>query len=67
MKLIFIILLTLIKKLILDNFNLTFEPGKKIAIVGDSGCGKSTTINLIERLYDITGGQLLIDGIEINK
>ena len=67
MKLIFIILLTLIKKLILDNFNLTFEPGKKIVIVGGSGCGKSTNVNLIERLYDITGGQLLIDGIEINK
>ena len=55
------------KKLILDNLNLTFEPGKKIALVGESGCGKSTTVNLIERLYDITGGQLLIDGIEINK
>ena len=55
------------KKLILENLNLTFEPGKKIALIGESGCGKSTTVNLIERLYDITGGQLLIDGIEINK
>ena len=55
------------KKLILDNLNLAFEPGKKIAIVGESGCGKSTNVNLIERLYDITGWQLFIDGIEINK
>ena len=41
--------------------------GKKIALVGEFGCGKTTTINLIERLHDITGGQLLIDGIEIKK
>ena len=55
------------QRLILNDINLTFEQGKKIALVGESGCGKSTTVNLIERLYDITGGQLLIDGIEINK
>ena len=55
------------KKLILDGINLTFEPGKKIALVGESGCGKSTIVNLIERLYDITEGQLLIDGVEIKK
>ena len=55
------------QRLILENLNLTFEPGKKIALIGESGCGKSTTVNLIERLYDITGGQLLIDGIEIQK
>jgi len=55
------------KKVILDNFNLTIEPGKKIAIVGESGCGKSTTINLIERLYDPIEGEILIDGINIKK
>ena len=38
------------KRLILDGLNLVFEPGKKIALVGESGCGKSTTVNLIERL-----------------
>ena len=43
------------QRLILNNINLTFEPGKKIALVGESECGKTTTINLIERLYDITG------------
>ena len=54
-------------KVILDNFNLTIEPGKKIAIVGESGCGKSTTINLIERLYDVNSGEILIDGVNIKK
>ena len=55
------------KRLILNGIDLVFEPGQKVALVGESGCGKSTTVNLIERLYDITGGQLLIDGIEIHK
>ena len=36
-------------------------------MVGESGCGKSTTVNLIERLYDICGGELLIDGLDIRK
>ena len=40
---------------------------KKIALVGHSGCGKSTMANLLLRLYDLTGGSLLIDGIDIRK
>ena len=55
------------KKKVLNDIDLVFEPGKKVAIVGESGCGKSTIVNLIERLYDITGGQILIDGLEIKK
>ena len=55
------------QRLILNGIDLVFEPGQKVALVGESGCGKSTTVNLIERLYDITGGQLLIDGIEISR
>ena len=55
------------KRLILNGIDLLFEPGKKVALVGESGCGKSTTVNLIERLYDITGGELLIDGLDIRK
>ena len=54
-------------KLILSNINLIFEPGKKVAIVGESGCGKSTIVNLIERLYDATDGQILIDGIDVKN
>ena len=55
------------KRIILNEIDLVFEPGKKVAIVGESGCGKSTTVNLIERLYDISGGDLLIDGLDIKK
>ena len=53
------------QRLILDNLNLIFEPGKKVALVGESGCGKSTTVNLMERLYEPNEGQILVDGIEI--
>jgi ABC-type multidrug transport system fused ATPase/permease subunit len=38
---------------------------KKIALVGHSGCGKSTIASLLLRMYDVTGGQLLIDGVDI--
>ena len=55
------------KRLILNGIDLLFEPGKKVALVGESGCGKSTTVNLIERLYDICGGELLIDGLDIRR
>ena len=55
------------KRKILNNLSMTFEPGKKIALVGESGCGKSTIVNLIERLYEPTEGTILIDGIEIYK
>ena len=51
------------KRKVLDKINLVFEPGKKVAIVGESGCGKSTIANLIESLYDITEDEILIDGI----
>ena len=55
------------KKLILNEMNLCFEPGKKIALLGHSGCGKTTVVNLIERLYDVTEGEILIDGMDIRK
>ena len=44
------------KKKILEGLSLTIEPGQKVALVGESGCGKSTTINLIERLYEANKG-----------
>ena len=55
------------KKLILNGMNLNLDSGKKIALIGQSGCGKTTVVNLIERLYDITGGEILLDGIDIRK
>ena len=52
---------------ILDDLNLVIEPGQKVALVGESGCGKSTTVNLIERLYEPTSGEVLLDGVNIKK
>ena len=54
------------KKLI-EDFNLHAEPGKRIAIVGPTGCGKTTFINLLMRFYDVTGGTISIDGHPINE
>ncbi|MBP5598573.1 MAG: ABC transporter ATP-binding protein, partial [Pseudobutyrivibrio sp.] len=52
------------KKLI-ENLNIKVEPGQKVAIVGPTGAGKSTIINLLMRFYDIDSGQILIDGRDI--
>ena len=52
------------QKLITD-FNLSVEYGKKVAIVGPTGCGKTTLINLLMRFYDVRGGSITIDGTDI--
>ncbi|KAJ1935364.1 hypothetical protein FBU59_005409, partial [Linderina macrospora] len=52
---------------ILKGFNLEIKPGQKVALVGESGCGKSTTIGLIERFYDPAQGDVLIDGVNIKE
>ena len=52
---------------VLDNINLSIEKGKMIALVGSSGAGKSTLADLVPRFHDITGGELLIDGINIKE
>lgn len=54
-------------KLVLKNINLKIESGKTLAIVGYTGSGKSTLVNLIARLYEVSEGKLLIDGIDIKK
>ncbi len=52
---------------IIDNFNLTINPGEKVGLIGRSGAGKSTLINLLLRLYDTEKGQILIDGQAIDQ
>ena len=52
---------------IIDNFSLTVKKGEKIAIIGETGAGKTTIIKLLTRLYDINSGEIKIDGININE
>ena len=52
------------KKLI-EDFNLSVKPGQRIAIVGPTGCGKTTLINLLMRFYDVNEGKIKVDGHEI--
>lgn len=52
---------------VLTDFNITIEPGKKIALVGESGVGKSTISLLIPRFYDVTSGEILIDDTNIKN
>ena len=54
------------KKLI-ENFNLHVSPGKRIAIVGPTGCGKTTFINLLMRFYDVNGGTISVDGHPVKE
>ncbi|MBP6778617.1 MAG: ABC transporter ATP-binding protein, partial [Piscinibacter sp.] len=53
------------KRKVLDDFSLAVRPGEKIGLVGRSGAGKSTVVNLLLRLYDVEGGRILIDGQDI--
>lgn len=53
------------KQKLITDFNFTAHPGQKIAIVGPTGCGKTTLINLLIRFYDTTKGSILIDGTDI--
>jgi ATP-binding cassette subfamily B protein len=50
---------------VLDRVSFTAQPGQTIAIVGPTGAGKTTIINLIPRFYDVTGGAVLIDGVDV--
>ena len=50
---------------IINNLSLIIKPGQKIGIVGSSGCGKTTIIQLLERFYDVSEGEILLDGVSI--
>ena len=52
---------------VLQNFNLKITAGERIAICGSSGGGKSTIVQLLERFYDLSQGELLIDNINIKE
>lgn len=51
---------------LIENFNLTVKPGERVAIVGPTGCGKTTLINLLMRFYDVNSGKISVDGKNIN-
>ena len=51
---------------VLENFSLTVRPGEKIGLVGRSGAGKSTVVNLLLRFFDLEGGRILIDGQDVS-
>lgn len=50
---------------VLENINLTAEPGEMVAILGATGAGKSTLVNLVPRFYDVSAGRILIDGVDL--
>lgn len=52
---------------VLSEINLTVEPGKTVAILGATGSGKTTLVNLVPRFYDVTAGKILLDGIDIRR
>ena len=54
-------------KSLIEDFNLQVEPGMRIAIVGPTGCGKTTFINLLMRFYDVNSGKICIDGKPIDE
>ena len=53
------------EKKLIENLNLTVQPGQHVAIVGPTGCGKTTLINLLMRFYDVNSGKIGVDGTDI--
>ena len=52
---------------LIENFNLEVKPGQRVAIVGPTGCGKTTVINLLMRFYDVNSGSIRVDGTDIRE
>ncbi|MCI6375699.1 MAG: ABC transporter ATP-binding protein/permease [Clostridiales bacterium] len=55
------------EKRVLEHISLTIEPGETVAVMGATGCGKSTLVRLIPRLYDVTEGAVLVDGVDVRE
>lgn len=55
------------EKKLIENFNLSVKPGERVAIVGPTGCGKSTVINLLMRFYDVNSGSIKVEGTDIRN
>ncbi|MEW9052847.1 MAG: ABC transporter ATP-binding protein [Neobacillus sp.] len=54
-------------KMVINNFSATAKSGQKVAIVGPTGAGKTTLVNLLMRFYEVNGGEILIDGVPTNN
>src|SRR4029079_3475257 len=50
---------------LIDDLSLSVHPGQTVAIVGPTGAGKTTLVNLLMRFYDVTGGRITLDGVDI--
>lgn len=53
--------------MVLSNINLTIHPGETVAIMGATGCGKSSLVNLIPRFYDASSGTVLVEGVDVRE
>ena len=54
-------------RLVLNRLNFTLHPGERVALIGENGEGKTTIVKLLTRLYDPTGGQILLDGVDLRE
>ena len=52
---------------VLEHIDLKVNPGETLALMGETGCGKTTLVSLIPRFYDVTGGAVLVDGVNVRE